>query len=92
MAQLFKIVLTLICFGAGQKIAQDTYKGESWLDNKEKASEMFDAFVKMMQLHEMLWYLAEAYGIERKDKEREAIKKIIDETINFKKSIDLHAA
>ena len=46
---------------------------------------MFDAFVKMMQLHEMLWYLAEAYGIERKDKERAAIKKIIDETINFKK-------
>ena len=37
---------------------------------------MFDAFVKMMQLHEMLWYLAEAYGIERKDKEREAIRKI----------------
>ena len=83
---------TFECFGAGQKIAQDTYKGESWLDNKEKASEMFDAFVKMMQLHEMLWYLAEAYRIERKDKEREAIKKIIDETINFKKSIDLHAA
>ena len=48
--------------------------------------------VKRMQLHEMLWYLAEAYRIERKDKEREAIKKIIDETINFKKSIDLHAA
>lgn len=83
---------TFECFGAGQKIAQDTYKGESWLDNKEKASEMFDAFVKMMQLHEMLWYLAEAYRIERKDKEREAIKKIIDETINFKKSIDLHTA
>lgn len=74
---------TYECFGAGQKIAQDTYKGESWLDNKEKASEMFDAFVKMMQLHEMLWYLAEAYRIERKDKEREAIKKIIDETINI---------
>lgn len=74
---------TFECFGAGQKIAQDTYKGESWLDNKEKASEMFDAFVKMMQLHEMLWYLAEAYRIEREGKAKDAIKKVIDETKNI---------
>ena len=44
---------------------------------------MFDAFVKMMQLHEMLWYLAEAYRIEREGKAKDAIKKVIDETKNI---------
>ena len=87
-----KVYTSYECFGAAQKTSQVTCKGVSWKDNPESASKMYDSFLIIRQLHEMLWYLAEAYRIERKDKEREAIKKIIDETINFKKSIDLHAA
>ncbi|MDO5516932.1 MAG: pentapeptide repeat-containing protein, partial [Clostridium sp.] len=33
------------CFGAGQRIAQVTYKGDDWRSNPEKSQEMFDAFL-----------------------------------------------
>lgn len=52
------------CFGAGQRIAQITYKGTDWRSNPEKSQEMFDAFLVMVQVHEMLWYLAEALRIK----------------------------
>ena len=48
------------CFGAGQKTAQVTYGGHDWHQLKESAAQMFDVFLVMRQLHEMLWYLAEA--------------------------------
>jgi len=48
------------CLGAGQKVAQVTYRGRSWRDAPETASEMFDVYGVMRQLHEMLWYLREA--------------------------------
>ena len=48
------------CFGAGQRIAQVIYKGQDWRSNPEKSQEMFDTFLVMVQVHEMLWYLGEA--------------------------------
>ncbi|WP_409300042.1 pentapeptide repeat-containing protein [Peribacillus sp. SCS-155] len=48
------------CFGAGQKVSQFTYEGNSWRDNPEIAAEMFEVFPIMQQLHEMLYYLNEA--------------------------------
>lgn len=48
------------CLGAGQKVAQVTYGGVSWRDDPSSATEMFDVFDRMRQLHEMLWYLNEA--------------------------------
>jgi len=48
------------CFGAGQKVSQDTYKGVDWRDNSAIAKDMFDVFPIMQQLHEMLAYLYEA--------------------------------
>jgi len=41
------------CFGAGQKVAQ-------MMKDSKSAIEMFETFHKMKQLHEMLWYLADA--------------------------------
>lgn len=52
------------CFGAGQKVSQITYEGKDWQNNPETASEMFDVFPIMQQLHEMLWYIHEALSIE----------------------------
>lgn len=46
------------CLGAGQKIAQLTYKGKSW--HTQLKEEMFEAFLKMRGLHEMLWYIRDA--------------------------------
>lgn len=48
------------CLGAGQKVAQVTYRGVSWRDDPATAPEMFEVFDLMRQLHEMLWYLGEA--------------------------------
>ncbi len=48
------------CFGAGQQVAQVTFGGVSWRDAAETSALMFAALPVMRQLHEMLWYLAEA--------------------------------
>ncbi|GAA0428610.1 hypothetical protein Acor_71190 [Acrocarpospora corrugata] len=48
------------CFGAGQQVAQVTYGGRDWRRTPGVAAEMFDVFAVMRQLHELLWYLAEA--------------------------------
>ncbi|MEO6821186.1 MAG: pentapeptide repeat-containing protein [Candidatus Nanopelagicales bacterium] len=48
------------CFGAGQQVSQGTYGGKSWGQASETATQMFDAFAVMRQLHELLWYLTEA--------------------------------
>lgn len=52
------------CFGAGQKVAQVTYKGRDWMEAPESAQQMFEVFSIMRQLHEMLWYLTEALFIK----------------------------
>lgn len=48
------------CFGAGQKVAQVTFGGQDWRRVPRIAQQMFDVFVIMRQLHELLWYLTEA--------------------------------
>ncbi|ATP39538.1 hypothetical protein CSE16_05435 [Solibacillus sp. R5-41] len=52
------------CFGAGQKVSQRTYKQNSWINNPSTASEMFNVFPIMQQLHEMLYYLYEALNLK----------------------------
>ncbi|WP_258006616.1 pentapeptide repeat-containing protein [Arthrobacter sp. AFG20] len=48
------------CFGAGQAVSQGLFDGFSWRDKPDSRSAMFAVFKIMRQLHEMLWYLAEA--------------------------------
>jgi hypothetical protein len=48
------------CFGAGQRITQETFGGRAWRDAPEVAAAQFAALPVMRQLHEALWYLAEA--------------------------------
>lgn len=52
------------CFGAGQKVAQVTYGGCDWKKQPESAKSMFEVFLIMRQLHEMLWYLTEALTLQ----------------------------
>jgi uncharacterized protein YjbI with pentapeptide repeats len=51
------------CFGAGQKVAQVTFGGQDWRQAPHTARQMFAAFTVMRQLHELLWYLAEALAL-----------------------------
>lgn len=71
------------CFGAGQKVAEVTYDGRDWRSNSEIASEMFDVFLIMRQLHEMLWYLAEAHRLHYDNTIKEEISNIINETVKL---------
>ncbi len=48
------------CFGAGQKVSQVTFGGQDWRQAPGTARQMFEVFPVMRQLHELLWYLAEA--------------------------------
>ncbi|WP_066300947.1 pentapeptide repeat-containing protein [Bacillus sp. FJAT-29937] len=67
------------CFGAGQKVSQVTFGGNDWRGSQTLAKEMFDVFPIMQQLHEMLYYLYEAIGLEETrsiyDELQTAIKK-----------------
>jgi hypothetical protein len=51
------------CFGAGQQVVQVTFGGASWRSSPELAEPMFAVLPVMRQLHELLWYLAEAAGL-----------------------------
>jgi hypothetical protein len=48
------------CFGAGQRLAQQTFDGRDWRTHREVVEPMMDAFPVMRHLHELLWYLLEA--------------------------------
>ena len=71
------------CFGAGQKVARDIYGERNWINNPELAKEMFKVFLIIRQLHEMLWYLTEAFRLQSRNVLREEINEIINETIRL---------
>jgi len=48
------------CFGAGQRICQESAAGRQWRDDASTAATMYAAFAVMRQLHELLWYLQDA--------------------------------
>ena len=68
------------CFGAGQKVSQITYRGISWKEATNTANGMFDAYTIMRQLHELLWYIAEALVISASEPLHENLKSIQEET------------
>jgi uncharacterized protein YjbI with pentapeptide repeats len=59
----FKGCTVYDCFGAGQKLSKETFGGVSWRQAPESTQQMFAALPVMRQLHEMLWYLAEAEAL-----------------------------
>lgn len=71
------------CLGAGQKIAQVTFSGHDWRNEPECAKKMFDAFLIMRQLHEMLWYLTEASTLQKDNHMKEDINSLLDDTKNL---------
>lgn len=67
------------CLGAGQKVSQVTYNGHSWREKPETSNEMFEVFIIMRQLHEMLWYLTEAFLLQSDNNMKDKINSKIDE-------------
>lgn len=52
------------CYGAGQKVTQTTFKGVTWRDKPDIAVVMFDVFMSMRVIHELMMYLTEALKLE----------------------------
>lgn len=68
------------CFGAGQKVAQVSFGGQDWRKSSETAERMFAVFHIMRQLHEFLWYLAEALSLESASPIHNELRHLLDET------------
>ncbi|WP_431923872.1 pentapeptide repeat-containing protein [Amycolatopsis tucumanensis] len=51
------------CFGAGQRISQETFGGRDWRQAPETREAMFAAFPVMRQLHELLYHLTQALAL-----------------------------
>ena len=51
------------CFGAGQKVTQAIYPNTNWLTESAKAKEIYEVFLVVFQLHQILYFLAEAKTI-----------------------------
>lgn len=45
------------CYGAGQKVSGKIFKDLDWKKNPEISKDIFQVFLKVMQLHQILWYL-----------------------------------
>lgn len=71
------------CFGAGQKLSQETYAGRDWRQVPESAQQMFDVFPIMWQLHELLWYLTEALTLQSAHSIHSALRTALYETEGF---------
>lgn len=65
------------CFGAGQKVAQKIYEDQNWKNTPEIANEMFETFLIVQKLHQMLWYLVEAKTLVPDQKLKGLIKCLI---------------
>jgi uncharacterized protein YjbI with pentapeptide repeats len=59
----FKGCTVFDCFGAGQKVSQQTFAGRSWRDDDATRTAMFGTFPVVRRLHELLWYLDEAIAL-----------------------------
>jgi uncharacterized protein YjbI with pentapeptide repeats len=78
--QGFKGCTVFECFGAGQKVSKVTFGGVDWREDPEMASEMFNVFPIMHQLHEMLWYLTEALSLKASRPIHKELSYALDET------------
>jgi uncharacterized protein YjbI with pentapeptide repeats len=68
------------CIGSGQKVAQVTSKGHDWLKDQGYANQMFEAFLIMRQLHEMLWYITQAFKLQTDSDMKNKISSLMDDT------------
>jgi uncharacterized protein YjbI with pentapeptide repeats len=68
------------CFGAGQKVSQETFGGQDWRRARRTAKQMFEVFSVMRQLHELLWYLTEALTLQPARPLHGALSLALDET------------
>lgn len=68
------------CFGAGQRITQDTFGGRDWRSAPELAGDMFALLPVVRQLHELMWYLTEALKLDEARRLHPELRAVLGET------------
>jgi uncharacterized protein YjbI with pentapeptide repeats len=68
------------CFGAGQRVSEHTFRGLDWRQIPESKGQMFEVFLIMWQLHELLWYLSEALMLKPTHSIHEPLGLILEKT------------
>ncbi|MFM1729116.1 pentapeptide repeat-containing protein [Prescottella soli] len=71
------------CFGAGQKVSQETFAGRDWRAAPDIARPMFDVFPVMRQLHELLWYIDESLLIDTASRLHDDLTRLRGETASL---------
>ena len=74
------------CYGAGQRVVQELYPGQSWRDDAGLAREMFEAFRRLRELHELRFLLHEAGRLALSAAltiERERLLRVLEPTAGF---------
>ncbi|RDI31988.1 pentapeptide repeat-containing protein [Lentzea flaviverrucosa] len=67
------------CFGAGQRVSQTVFAGVDW--RVAERQKMFAVFPVVRQLHELLWYLAEARRLDSHDDLAHAFAEVEQHTV-----------
>ncbi len=75
--------LAFDCFGAGQKVSQISFAGKDWYGFPKTKERMFEVFLVMRQLHEILWYLNEAVALKSSGLIHDRLFTILDETVTI---------
>lgn len=73
------------CFGAGQKVTQNIFGGESWREVPKKSEEIFKVFLVVYQFHQILWYLLDAYAVANAEELKKEINELILENTSITK-------
>ena len=68
------------CFGAGQQVTQVTFGGRDWRSEPELAGPMFALLPVVRQVHELIWYLAEALKLDAARRLHPKLRAALDET------------
>jgi uncharacterized protein YjbI with pentapeptide repeats len=72
----FKGCTVFDCFGAGQRITQETFGGQDW----RSAPQMLGLLPIMRQLHELMWYLSEALKLDEARRVHPKLRDALAET------------
>jgi hypothetical protein len=68
------------CFGAGQRVSRTVAAGADWWADPDIAPRLMTAFATVRQLHELLWYVAEALELAATGPLRPALQEAREQT------------
>ncbi|MBW7572769.1 pentapeptide repeat-containing protein [Caproiciproducens faecalis] len=71
------------CLGAGQKTTQMYCPDHDWKANPAQAENIFQTFTIVFHLHQILWYLIEAFSLTSDEKTAAAIESLITENLQM---------